>query len=75
MERLECDRMFVAVMEIGSFSGAAQRLGMSGGQASKLISKLERDLGVQLFKRSTRSIIGSHPLILIPLKKCVLMDL
>lgn len=46
MERLECDRMFVAVMEIGSFSGAAQRLGMSGGQASKLISKLERDLGV-----------------------------
>jgi len=56
MERLECDRMFVAVMEIGSFSGAAQRLGMSGGQASKLISKLERDLGVQLFKRSTRSL-------------------
>lgn len=56
MERLECDRMFVAVMEIGNFSGAAQRLGMSGGQASKLISKLERDLGVQLFKRSTRSL-------------------
>jgi DNA-binding transcriptional LysR family regulator len=57
MERLECDRLFVAVMEVGNFSCAAQRLGMSGGQASKLISKLERDLGVQLFKRSTRSLV------------------
>jgi DNA-binding transcriptional LysR family regulator len=56
MERLECDRMFVAVMEMGSFSSAALRLGISAGQASKLISALERDLGVQLFKRSTRSL-------------------
>jgi DNA-binding transcriptional LysR family regulator len=56
MERLECDRMFVAVMEMGNFSSAALRLGISAGQASKLISALERDLGVQLFKRSTRSL-------------------
>lgn len=56
MERIECDRMFVAVLEVGSFAGAAQRLGTSGGQASKLVSKLEADLGVQLIRRTTRAL-------------------
>lgn len=56
MERIECDRMFIAVMETGSFTAAAQRLGASHGQASKLISRLERDLGVTLLRRSTRSL-------------------
>lgn len=56
MERLECDRMFVAVMETGSFTGAAQRCGTSHGQASKLISRLEQELGVNLLRRSTHSL-------------------
>jgi DNA-binding transcriptional LysR family regulator len=56
MERLECDRMFVAVMETGSFTAAAQRCGTSHGQASKLISRLESELGVNLLRRSTRSL-------------------
>jgi DNA-binding transcriptional LysR family regulator len=56
MERLECDRMFVAVLGTGSFAAAAQRLGTSSGQASKLVSKLEADLGVQLIKRTTRAL-------------------
>ncbi len=56
MDRLDCDRMFVAVLETGSFSAAAMRLGTSSGQASKLVSKLEQQLGVQLFKRSTRAL-------------------
>ncbi|MFD2239355.1 LysR family transcriptional regulator [Aureimonas populi] len=56
MERLDCDRMFVAVLDIGSFAGAAQRLGTSSGQASKLVSRLEADLGVQLIKRTTRAL-------------------
>ena len=56
MDRLDCDRMFVAVYETGSFSVAARRLGVSSGQASKLVSKLEADLGVQLLSRTTRSI-------------------
>ena len=56
MERLECDRMFVAVMETGSFTLAAQRCGTSHGQASKLISRLEKELGANLFRRSTRSL-------------------
>ena len=60
MERLDCDRMFVAVMDVGSFASAAQRLGISSGQASKLISRLEQNLGVQLFKRSTRALAATE---------------
>ncbi|GGC75566.1 LysR family transcriptional regulator [Chelatococcus reniformis] len=56
MDRLDCDRMFVAVLDAGSFAGAAQRLGTSSGQASKLVSRLEADLGVQLIKRTTRAL-------------------
>lgn len=56
MERLDCDRMFVAVLDLGSFAAAAARLGTSGGQASKLVSRLEADLGVQLIKRTTRAL-------------------
>lgn len=37
MNRIDCDRMFLAVIEIGSFTAAAQRRGMSSGQASKLV--------------------------------------
>lgn len=56
MDRLDSDRMFVTVLETGSFSAAALRLGTSSSQASKLVSKLEQQLGVQLFKRSTRAL-------------------
>ncbi len=48
--------MFVAVMETGSFTGAAARLGTSSGQASKLVSRLESELGVRLLSRTTRAI-------------------
>lgn len=44
--------MFVAVMETGSFARTAERLRTSPGQASKLISGLESDLGVQLLNRT-----------------------
>lgn len=56
MDRLDCDRMFVAVLDFGSFAEAAKRLGTSSGQASKLVAKLEADLGVQLLKRTTRAL-------------------
>ena len=56
MQRLECERMFAAVMETGSFAEAARRLGTSSGQASKLVSRLEADLGVRLLNRTTRAL-------------------
>ena len=55
MPGLECERMFVAVMECGSFAAAAARLNASSGQASKLVSRLEGELGVRLLNRSTRA--------------------
>ncbi|MGF7007682.1 LysR family transcriptional regulator [Aminobacter sp. BE322] len=60
MDRLECDRMFVAVMETGSFARAASRLRTSAGQASKLVSRLEADLGVRLLNRTTRALAATE---------------
>ncbi|MBO9127228.1 LysR family transcriptional regulator [Rhizobium sp. 16-488-2a] len=48
--------MFVAVIDTGSFAAAAARLGTSSGQASKLVSRLEASLGVQLIMRTTRAL-------------------
>jgi DNA-binding transcriptional LysR family regulator len=56
LDRLESDRMFAAVMELGSFAAAAARLGTSSGQASKLVARLEGDLGVRLLNRTTRAL-------------------
>lgn len=47
---------FMAVVESGSFTAAAQSLGMSKPVVSKHISMLEAHLGVQLFQRTTRRI-------------------
>src|SRR5690606_27158670 len=56
MDRLECDRMFVTVMDAGSFTKAATKLGTSSGQASKLVARLEAELGVRLLNRTTRAV-------------------
>ncbi len=60
MDRLATDRMFIAVMETGSFTAAAERLGTSSGQASKLVSKLEAGLGVRLLNRTTRAVSATE---------------
>lgn len=60
MEHLDCNRMFVTVMEIGSSARAARSLGISPVQASKLVSKLEADLGVQLLRRTTRALSATE---------------
>lgn len=56
MDRLSCDRMFVAIIEAGGFAKAAERRGTSAGQASKMLSALEKELGVRLLNRSTRAL-------------------
>lgn len=48
--------MFVAVMETGSFAKAARRLNTSSGQASKMVSRLEEELGARLLNRTTRAV-------------------
>ncbi len=48
-------REFVAVVEEGSFSGAARRLDKSTPQISRRVRHLEDRLGVRLLTRTTRS--------------------
>jgi DNA-binding transcriptional LysR family regulator len=45
---------FIAVVESGSFQGAARRLNTTQPAISKRISELESTLGVRLFERTTR---------------------
>ncbi|MBV7518845.1 LysR family transcriptional regulator [Ensifer sp. ENS12] len=45
---------FVRTVQAGSFSAAARSLGATPSSISKSISRLERLLGVHLFRRSTR---------------------
>jgi DNA-binding transcriptional LysR family regulator len=51
---LPCIETFAAVVESGSFTAAADVLGMSRPVVSKQVSLLEQHLGVQLLNRTTR---------------------
>ena len=45
---------FAQIAELGSFSAAARRLGKSQSTISEAIARLEIDLGLELFDRSSR---------------------
>lgn len=49
-------RTFVAIIDEGSFSAAARRMGISRSICSKYINDLEKDLGARLLTRTTRSV-------------------
>jgi DNA-binding transcriptional LysR family regulator len=56
VEDLNHLRAFVAVAEAGSFTAAADRLGLAKPQVSLQIGRLERSLGERLFNRTTRRV-------------------
>jgi DNA-binding transcriptional LysR family regulator len=56
METLANLESFVRSAETGSFSAAARRLGLSPAAVSKNVARLESNLGVRLFQRSTRKL-------------------
>lgn len=55
MDRLGALGIFVQTAEMGSFAAASQRLGLSSSAVGKAVARLEQELGVRLFHRSTRS--------------------
>lgn len=56
MEKLDPLQTFVEVVQAGSFTGAAQSLGMPRSTVSLHVKTLETALGVRLLKRSTRAL-------------------
>ena len=56
MDTLECMRVYARVVDAGSFSEAARRLGISKALASKYVGQLEQRLGVSLLIRTTRKL-------------------
>jgi len=62
MEPINLDRLagivaFARAASYGSFRAAAQSLSVSPSAVSKMIQRLERQLGLRLFTRTTRSLV------------------
>ncbi len=53
---LEQLRIFLAVAETSSFTGAAKRLFVSHSTTSRAVAALETELGVRLFTRDRRTV-------------------
>jgi len=56
MDKLRALQYFIAASEECSFSGAARRLDVSVPSIAKLISGLERELGIRLMDRNTQGL-------------------
>lgn len=56
IDSLNAIRAFVRVAQAGSFSAAADNLGIPKTTASALVQRLERNLGTALLHRTTRSV-------------------
>jgi DNA-binding transcriptional LysR family regulator len=56
LDRLPRLRVFTAVARCRSFSAAARQLGVSTSAVSQAVRQLEDELGVVLFKRTSRSV-------------------
>jgi len=56
MQNLEPIVIFIRVAEMGSFTHAADSLGIQKGRASTAVRRLEEEVGVRLLHRTTRSV-------------------
>ncbi|MCA1335845.1 LysR family transcriptional regulator [Pseudooceanicola marinus] len=56
MDLIDGLRAFVATAETGSFTAAADRLGLSNRLTSKYVAELEERLGTRLLQRTTRRV-------------------
>lgn len=66
---------FVTVAELSSFSRAAERLHLAQPAVSQQIKRLERDIGAELFHRSTRRVrLTAAGELLLPRARSILAD-
>ena len=56
MDRFSAMKAFVAVADARGFAPAAQRLGVSPSVVTRLVARLESQLGIRLLQRTTRSV-------------------
>lgn len=56
MQNLDALAIFVRIAEMGSFTHAAQSLGIQKGRASNVVRQMEAQLGARLLHRSTRNV-------------------
>lgn len=56
IDQLAAMRLFVRIVDTGSFAKAARALGMSASNATERMAKLEEALGVRLLARTTRAV-------------------
>ena len=56
MDTLDGFKTVIAVVETGSFTAASERLTMSKALVSKYVGEIEKQLGIRLFNRSTRTL-------------------
>jgi len=56
MEQFSALRLFISVVDTGSFSAAGELLGVSTSVISRQVAALEAELGTRLLKRSTRRV-------------------
>ncbi len=61
MDRIDGFRIFVRVVETGSFSKAARDLGITQPTVTRHVAALERHLGVRLLNRNTRRLSVTEP--------------
>jgi DNA-binding transcriptional LysR family regulator len=54
-------RVFAAVAEAKSFSGAARTLGLPKSSVSRAVARLEEELGVELLQRTTHVVSLGAP--------------
>lgn len=56
MDRFDAMQLFVHIVELGSFTRAAEQMGLQRATATQAIQQLEARLGVRLLQRTTRHV-------------------
>jgi len=60
MDRIQSLRLFVRLVDLGSFSKAAADLGVTQPTATKMVAQLEKRLGARLLHRTTHGVMPTE---------------